>query len=898
MQEPMRYGSFKAYGHPMRESTRAGRGSGHGAESGPFGQLAESKLDNGVRIVVAPWSAEGPGVVAIQLWVRAGTSAEGPKEHGCAHLLEHMLFKPTAAGHEIATDVESLGGDVNAFTSHDETVFYATVPADALDDGFAALVEPVVRPLFDPDEVAREVEVVVEEIHQYDDDPPQRLGQALVGRLFGRHSYGRPVLGLAKEVRRHDAKVLRNFHRRAYAGRNITVVVSGPVDPARVRKLAQKRLGKLPRGRAAASEAAPKPPARTRVVVDRDVVHEGHAAIFWQAPTMADPDACAVDMAAAILGQGEASRLMVETRRRDGLVSDAYASYALSRLGGTFMLIARTPPDGVKEATQGLLAQVDRLSRVPVDEEELSRARIQLESDLIYRRETVSGLAHAIGYVDSLAGDLQAEARYHRRLREVGADDVRRACARWLTGSRAAVGVVVPRTQSDPAGLARTLGTLARTGTGSAARRGKLKRDREVLLTDLPGGLRLRVVPDERVPMAAGWLVWPGGQRLESPKQAGSAVLTARLLVRGTAERDGDALAREVDGLAASLDGLSGRNSLGLHFECLSQHIPTLVRRCFECATSPSFAPDEFEEERRVLLSEVAAEQDDPAELALRAMTKLIYGKHPYARSRRGDAASLQTLTPKGLGRAFASRYPLGRAVLSVCGAVDVDGLVGLVESLAEGGGAAPKGFKWPGKPPRVRARRAQEIIRLDKEQAHLCLGYPGFAMADPRAHVMEVLMTVLGGQSGRLFRALREEEGLVYHTSASSTEGVDGGHVTLYAATAQDKLERAREAMEREVARLLEARVARDELRRAKAWLIGQHEASRQRRSRVASLIAFDEIYGLGHRHHRGYAKRVRSVTAAQIQDLANEILAPTRQVAGIVCQGAPRRGRRKTGR
>ncbi|MBC8068504.1 MAG: insulinase family protein, partial [Deltaproteobacteria bacterium] len=180
---------------------------------------------------------------------------------------------------------------------------------------------------------------------------------------------------------------------------------------------------------------------------------------------------------------------------------------------------------------------------------------------------------------------------------------------------------------------------------------------------------------------------------------------------------------------------------------------------------------------------------------------------------------------------------------------------------------------------------RARELrVRRRREQAHLVMAWPGLTLADPRLPAMEVLSTILGGQAGRLFVALREDEGLVYHTSASSSEGIDAGHVAFYAATSPDKLVRARAALERERERICAAPVGAIELERAQAWLIGQTEAALQRRGRVASLLAFDEVYGLGYAAHLRYAERVARVRAADVLALARELLRPARQITVTV--------------
>ncbi|MCA9706300.1 MAG: ATP-binding cassette domain-containing protein [Myxococcales bacterium] len=199
--------------------------------------------------MVLPTPGSG-GVVALQLWVTGGTAAEGPQEHGCAHLLEHMLFKPHPGGGDLATDVEGLGGDINAFTSHDETVVHATVPAGREGEAIDALLGPVLAPVLQPSALALEAEVVVEEILQYRDEPASQASQALMEAVYGRHPYARPVLGTIADVRGHHAARLRRFHRRVYAARRAHLVVVGPVDPRAVVARARPFFEALPRGAA------------------------------------------------------------------------------------------------------------------------------------------------------------------------------------------------------------------------------------------------------------------------------------------------------------------------------------------------------------------------------------------------------------------------------------------------------------------------------------------------------------------------------------------------------------------------------------------------------------------------------------------------------------------------
>lgn len=847
----------------------------------------QTRLRSGARVIVHQTPRRGPGAstVAIQLWIFAGTADEGPREHGCAHLLEHMVFKPLSIDGkrvDIASSIEALGGDVNAFTSHDETVFHATVPASAFDAALEALVRPVAhaRPL--ASELAQEAQVVLEEIKQYDDDPGSRVVQEMVAALFGEHGYARPVLGCAHEVAAHTPAVLRRFLSRNYAGDRLALVVAGPLPSARVVAAARRVLSRFPTVAAPRRLRTPTPSREPHVVVVRDDVHEAHVAIGWQAPAWPGPQAVALELASCVLGYGESSWLARELRRGRGLVTDAHASLIAGRQGSTFTVAAHGPAARIEAATGAMLDMIGLLQRTPVLADELARARAVLSSDVVYRRETSNGLAHALGYYLSLGQGIDLDGRLLAMLQAQTPASLRDAAAVHLRPQGASIALVLPSSEFDAAqarALQRRL--LSRLkGSAHATTGPQLTRDRHgIVCTQLRGGLRLRMRPDPSLAMLAGWMVWPGGQRIEPAALAGASPLMATLLTRGTDERDGDALAREIEGCAAVLDGVSGRNSVGLHFECLAPDRALLLRRLIECARVPRFADDELTNERRLAIEELAADRDDLAGLAFQAAAERLYGAHAYGRRRRGTPQTLAAVDRAALRKLWRTHYPVGRACLALCGDFDPAEIVDLLEGLEGDASAPPSRTRWPGPRPRLAERRSHRV-RRSREQAHVVHAWPGLTLSDPRVWAMEVLTTVLGGQAGRLFAALREDEPLVYHVSASSSEGLDAGHVAFYAATSPDKLARTHAALERERRRVCGGDVRVDEVERAQAYLIGQAEAALQRRGRIASMMAFNEIYGLGYAAHHDYAARIEAVRVADLVQLARTLLRDDKQV------------------
>jgi zinc protease len=862
--------------------------------------LVRRTLDNGAEILVLPTDRpagglSGGGVVAVQLWVLGGTNAERAHEHGCAHLLEHLLFKPATvdggATSDLAKAIEALGGDVNAYTSHDETVFHATVPAPGVLAAIDGLLGPVLSPRFDPAELRAEIEVVVEEILQDKDDPSARLSQDVAAALFSGHGYGRPVLGTVSSVRGHDAKTLRAFHRRVYAGRRLRLVVVGPVDPRPVLARARPWLSPRTRG-GSVPEGQRLVTARTRpfVRVRRLDVLEAHFQIGWTAPPLPAADACALELASVVLGYGEASRLSTRVRRKARAVTDAYASLYGSRVASSVVVGGHAPPGSAVAAVERVLDEIEALAVAPLSHEEIERAKAVVKSDVVYRRETGAGQAHALGYFLSIGGGLDAEARYFRHVDALRPEDVMKACARWLGGPAAALAVAVPESVKPAAArewAAELRKRLARKPAGPRKARRAAHRKSGIVSIDHDSGVRVRALVDRRVPIAAGWLMWPGGLRLETEETHGSSAMMAKLLTRGCADLDGDALAREIEGRAAVLDGFCGRHSAGLHFESVAPDFDHVLRRALECATGPTFAATELAEERRVVLESLAAEADDLGKVAMRTVLSVLYRGHPYRLRRRGNPASLRAMTSPDLAKRWPAWYPISRAVLGLCGDLDLDRIVAVLDGELSGVPAHVRSQpKWP-KGKVERGHRARVLRRAggrDREQVHLAVGYPGLSFRDDRIATLDVLVAILGGQVGRLFTALREREGLVYHVSATAAHGVDAGDVLVYAATGRDKVDRALAAVRAQLSSVAHARVGTAELEHARAYLRGQYDAELERRSRVASLLALDEAFDLGPGAFSRYPKDLEAVTQADVLALSQALFDPRLSVTAIV--------------
>jgi len=251
-----------------------------------------------------------------------------------------------------------------------------------------------------------------------------------------------------------------------------------------------------------------------------------------------------------------------------------------------------------------------------------------------------------------------------------------------------------------------------------------------------------------------------------------------------------------------------------------------------------------------------------------------------------GTATAVDSLDRDALAAFYRDRYPVSALTLAIVGDVDVADVVARV--TARFASVKAKRVVEPIVPaPRLDGRpgEAREVYRyLDRQQAYLVVGFPGATVAAPDRFALEVLVAILGGQSGRLFAELREKSGLVYRVSAHSIEGIDPGFVAIYLSCAPGKLDAALAAVNAELDRIRTAGISDDELARAQAYLIGSHQIAMQRRAAVANALAYHEAYGLGWDRWAHYDDAIRGVAVADVAAAATTYLRVDREITATV--------------
>ena len=863
-------------------------------------------LKNGLTLLLRE-SHRDP-VVELQIWAGVGSADERAGEEGLAHFHEHMLFKGTArrAVGEVAGEVEGLGGQINAYTSFDSTVYHATLPAAEWRRGLDVLADAVRFSTFDEEEIAREREVVLEEIRRSEDTPGHVLSDLCFRESFRVHRYGQPILGPATNVAAFDRAQVRRFFERWYTPDNLMVVAVGDFDTREMVAEIERHFADAQPGQARRDRPI-EPPRRETCVRILRKPFEGHRVdLAWPAAPFRDADSIHLDLLAYVLGECESSRLVQRVREEEGLVDrvDAGAFTPLDR--GLFTIGYETDGARLLEATERIIEETERLRREPVGDAELHRARVNFLASEQFERESVSGVAAKLGSFQAMAGSWEREAWALEVLRNATAADLQDVARRFLAPEALTLAALLPE-KTDGAidetafrgAIARGLEAASRpdggeetatptdapdTTASSAARAtgaprlafGPLRTTPddagERCDARLANGLDLHVLRRSEVPVVALRLASRGGVLYEDPTTNGFTRFLSAMWTRGTRRRSAVEFNRAVEGLAAEIEGFSGRNSIGLTLDSLSETLDPAFALFCEALLEPRFDPEEIERERRETLAALDRREDRLGQLAFQLFARTEFESHPYRMTVLGERESIGRIDGGALDT-FSNRLLCAdRTALAVVGDVDPERIARMVEDRL---GALPRAASpllAPVHEPRSAGIRESTLIK-ERAQAHLVIGFRGLTLDDPDRHVLELIAQMLAGQGGRLFLELRDRQSLAYTVSASNVEGLAPGHFTIYIATAPEKLERARAGILAELERLTTEQPDREALDRAIRYGTGGFAISSQRNHARAAHIALDSIYGLGPDFSQGYPDALRLVTPADVLRVARRV-------------------------
>lgn len=841
-----------------------------GLDGGPYAALRRLTLDNGCVVLLLP--SRKASTVSVYLAVRSGSADESRwMGTGLSHFVEHMFFKgtPTRDKGTLERQVREMGGYINAYTSHDNTVFYLTALSRHAEAAVDLIYDAAFNPLFDPEELEKERQVILAEQRMNEDRLSRKALQALWELVFTRHPYRHPIIGYPEIFRSTTREDLVAYFRSRYTPNQMVVCVVGDIDPDQAEAWVRDRFGKQPR---AVDPPVPREPEPVQASARKTTLYRPaqHARLELGFPgvPLTHPDAPALDVLAQILGDGASSRLFQQLKERDRLALEVGASSTNLRDAGVIDIDLLCLSKDVDAARDAALKIVDDLKRSGPSKDELNRAKKQTLARHYGGWETNGSLAHDLITSEIYTGDSRYSEQYLLRVGQVGAEDVSRVARTYFVEDRLNEVRLLPESER-PAVTADPSAKIERNG---------------VRRIELSNGLRVLVLEDPSVPMVHAQVSFRGGTVEETETDNGVSALSAELLLRGTRKLDQNAIADRLADWGADASSFSGHHTFGFALSGLSEHRQDLLGLLVEMTTESAFAPEEWKKAHEDQLQAVLSQKEDIYTASGIFLSSALYGDHPYRQTANGTERSLSLLTRDRTYDFYEQRLDASRMVIGVAGDIRAEEVKRILERglsrVPRRSAAAPPALPaMPSLDPPLRLRES-----LKREQAVAMLAFRSVRLDDPLRFAFQTLHAIMNGSAGRLYQQIRGVHGMSYVINSGLQLGVDPGHFVFYAGVKPDEGDRALELLIAEAAKLRAAGVTDEELRQAKEQLIGNHEHSLESSSSVLQEAITDEILGLGFEEMDRFSDAIRAVSKEDVERVIRDFVDPARSVGLVV--------------
>jgi predicted Zn-dependent peptidase len=408
-------------------------------------EVKSTKLPNGVAVL----TEHMPGLrsVTAGIWVRRGSRHETPELNGICHFIEHAVFKGTRhrSARDIAVETDRLGGNLDAYTTHEMTGFATKVADTALSQSIDLLADLVSHPRFDQEDLEREQKVIIEEMKMVEDTPDELLGELFNAAYFPNQPLGRPIEGTRETVPTFDHKTTVSFHAREFSYSNLVVAAAGNVDHARLVELVGVAFDGCESGagvRPHTLESGRPRPAAPILIEQKSELEQAHLVLATPWPHAVSEDRYAASLLSSVMGGGTSSRLWQKIREERGLAYSVGAAGSAFSDVGVFNIYAGTSPEYLEDVLELSLGELREVVRHPVSDEELRIAKDQAISSILLGLESSSARAGTLARQEIIHGRRISPDVVIEKIRKITVDQLQEVARTYFKSETLALGAL------------------------------------------------------------------------------------------------------------------------------------------------------------------------------------------------------------------------------------------------------------------------------------------------------------------------------------------------------------------------------------------------------------------------------------------------------------------------
>jgi zinc protease len=826
------------------------------------------ELPNGLHLLILEdYSAP---VVSIQYWIETGSIHEGAwLGSGLSHLLEHLMFKgtPTRGNSQMAQEIQTLGGHLNAYTSFDRTVYHVDLPSSQWRGALEILTDAMLHSTLPEEEFAREQEVIRREFAMGEDSPERQLSHLLFRTAYIRSPYRFPIIGHLDLFNQLTLENVRSYYQSRYVPQNMTLIVVGAVAATEIIAEAEALLAETPRHLLPDIYFPDEPPQQSpRLARQTFPTKVTRLALVNPVPGLNHDDIPALDILAMILGGGRSARLNQRCVEQQGLAEDIDAFCFVPPRQGLWGVEARCQPEQQEPLLAAVREEIARLQQAGPTPAELARAQRLSLLHQVHSLKTMAGQASSLGRGWLLNRDPHFSQHFLERLQNVSVDDVLRVGRLYLDGQRETRIELVPE--------------KAAVGSGSGQQQTASMPQARLVGGGAP--CRGLYVPSAKLPLVSFRAIFGRGLMTESPEKRGLGRLTAKLLLKGTQKRTAEALALEVEQLGGSMGSEGGNNTAAVSLELLEQDWERGLDLFLEILTEPRFTEKELLTEKRKQTAAWQVEQDQPMAVARQLVREAFFPGHPYLTSALGTPETLAGITLADVENYARRFYLTNELIVGSSGPVSPD------QWFPRAAGRLAAVLQPASPPPSVPLPSGAELRRLEKihekEQAVLLFAYRTPSLLHPDHVPLTVLSEALSDLGSRLFIKIREALGLAYFVGTSEFQGTAASLFYFYVGTDPKKRKQVEAAMIEEIRQIAAVGLTEEELVRARAKLISQDQLASQNPAQTLASAGLDELVGLGYDFEERRQERIAKITLAEVNQAAKTYFSKDDYVFAVV--------------
>jgi len=820
------------------------------------------KLPSGQTLIIQ--EVKSNPIVTIDTWVKTGSINENDENSGVAHFLEHLFFKGTKlhpAG-DLDRILESKGAIVNAATSKDFTHYYIILPSEYFNTAMDLHADMLTNPQIPRKELEKERKVVLEEIAKDTNTPSRRVYENLNSMMYTHHPYKRRVIGSADIISTIRREEILDYFNKYYSPSNMVTMVVGDINTDDVIKKVS-----------AAFESGYKKPFKKNYKKENLLTSQkrhkeytdsqsGYMMIGFRSEPITSKETYALDVLGQILGGGKTSRLYRNIKEQKGLAHTISASNASFRDDGILFINVNFAPQNAEKIEKSVFDEITTIQKYGITEEELNIAKKMIEQETYYSRESTSNIAKELGYTVALTGDTNFYTNYIENLKKVSAKDVKDAANKYLGVNKSAVSIILPK----PIENNEITESLTQTSTAK-----KISESGGIEKYKLDNGSTVLINSHKNNDIVAINIIAKGGEFIE--KNIGEGTLTAGVMSKGTKKYSAQELAALAEENGIEITPSCGEDSFSINVQTTTSALDLTLDILNEMINNALFDEYEIEKKRTEILNKIKQKRDVPMNVALEDFKTLIFKDSVYSHTNKIIEKSLPTVTRNDVISYYDRIFDSKNMIISINGNVEAEKLTKAFGTILHKKNNPE--FNYSNyRITKLTSPQTSAVKIPELQTAWLFLGWQTAGSANKKDFVtLKVLNTMLGsGMSSRLFRNLREQDGLAYQLGSSYTPKKLGGYFVTYIGTNPETLNYSREKIKHEIERLKKEFVSDSELTDAKARLKGGFIVALETNAEKASTIGTFEGIGLGYNFMPEYIKMIDEVTASDILNVANK--------------------------